>query len=36
MPSGSGRSSHNETEGPCALTPTRTACRAVRWGSKCK
>jgi hypothetical protein len=25
MPSGSGRSSHNGTEGPCALTPTRTA-----------
>jgi hypothetical protein len=36
MPSGSGKSSHNGTEGLCALTPTRTACRAVHWGSKCK
>jgi hypothetical protein len=37
MPSGNGRSSHNGTEGPCALTPKRTTCKgAVDWGSKCK
>jgi hypothetical protein len=36
-PGGSGRSSHNGTEGSCALTPTRTArSRSVSWDSKCK
>jgi hypothetical protein len=36
-PGGSGRSSHNGSEGPCALTPTRTVSnRSVSWGSKCK
>jgi hypothetical protein len=36
-PDDNGRSSHNRTEGPCALTPTRTSSnRSVSWGSKCK
>jgi hypothetical protein len=36
-PDGSGRFSHNGTEGPCALTATRTANnKSVSWGSKCK
>jgi hypothetical protein len=32
-PGGSGRSSHNGTQGPCGRTPTRTASdRSVSWG----